>query len=119
MQTASLRSGHDHIEYLAKDTRKKQFVLQRYSNEEFVNILTQHVPDPGRHAMRYFGLLSPRCKEQLWAATFILLNEQRRPRPRRLPWRWLRVKTFGKDPLLDSAGQAMRWVGRQAPIKAD
>jgi Putative transposase len=92
------RIGNDHIEYLAKDTRKKQFVLQRYSNEEFVDILIQHIPDAGRHAMRYFGLLSPRCKARVWAAILVLLNQRRRPRPPRLPWRWLRIKTFGSDP---------------------
>jgi hypothetical protein len=112
------RSGNGQIEYLAKDTRKKQFVVQRYSNEEFVNTLIQHVPERGRHAMRYFGLLSPNGEARLWAGVFILLNQQRRPRPLRLPWRWLRIRTFGTDPLLDTFGQLMRWVGRRAPVTA-
>ena len=30
-----------------------------------------------------FGLLSPRAKAQLWAGVFVLLNQQRRPRPPR------------------------------------
>jgi hypothetical protein len=112
------RIDTDHIEYLAKDTRKKESVLLRYTKQEFVDILIQHVPDPGRHAMRYFGLLAPRCKGRVWAAVFVLLSQQRRPRPSRLPWRWLRIRTFGTDPLLDSTGQSMRWVGRQAPVTA-
>lgn len=99
-------------------TKNKQFVLKRYTNEEFVNILMQHVPNRGRHAMRYFGLLSPRSKARLWAAIFALLNQRRRSHPRRSSWRWLSLKTFGTDPLKDSFGRPMHWVGRRAPAKA-
>jgi len=112
------RVGNHEIEYLAKDTKTKQFVLKRYTNEEFVSIMMQHVPDRVRHAMRYFGLLSPRSKAQLWAAIFVLLNQQQRPHPLRSSWRWLRLKTFGIDPLKDSLGRPMHWAGRRAPVKA-
>lgn len=112
------RIGNDHVEYLAKDTRNKRFVLMQYTNEEFVDILIRHVPGLGLHAMRYFGLLAPRCKARLWAAIFVLLNQQQRPHPSRLPWRWLRIKTFGTDPHLDSQGQLMRRVGRRKPAPA-
>lgn len=111
------RIGSHQVEYLAKDTRNKQFVSKRYTNEEFVNILIQHVPDRGRHAMRYFGLLSPRSKAQVWASIFVLLNQRRREHPPRLDWRWLRLKTFGDDPLQDSLGRRMHWVGRRAPVQ--
>jgi hypothetical protein len=111
------RIGIDRVEYLAKDTRNKRHVLVQYTNEQFVNILAQHVPDRYRHAMRYFGLLSPRSKAQVWAAVFVLLNQRQRPRPPRLHWRWLRLKTFGTDPLLDSHGQLMQWIGRRAPAR--
>ena len=107
------------VEYLAKDTKNKQFVPKRYANGEFVNLLAQHVPHRGRHAMRYFGLLSPRAKSQIWSGVFVLLNQPRRPHPPRLRWRWLRLKTFGTDPLQDSVGHLMHWVGRRAPITAD
>lgn len=110
--------GEDRVEYWAKDTRSKQYVLKRYTKGEFVEILIQHVPDPGHHAMRYFGLLSPRGKARNWAAIFVLLKQQQRRRPRRVPWRWLLVKTFGTDPLLDSKGRVMRWVGRRQPVAA-
>jgi hypothetical protein len=112
------RVGIDRVEYLGKDTRSKCPVLMQYKNEEFVDVLAQHVPDPYRHAMRYFGLLAPRCKARLWGAIFVLLNQQQRPHPPRLPWRWLRIRTFGIDPLLDSQGQLMKWAGRQEPSPA-
>jgi len=73
------RINNDRVEYLARDTRNKRSVPVQYKNEEFVDLLIQHVPDPGRHAMRYFGLLSPRCKARHWAAIFVLLNQQQRP----------------------------------------
>jgi hypothetical protein len=111
------RIGVDRVEYLAKDTRNKKHVLVRYTSDEFVDILAQHVPDRYRHGMRYFGLLSPRCKGRLWGAVFVLLNQQQRAHPPRLPWRWLRIKTFGTDPLLDSQGRLMQCVGRRAPVQ--
>jgi hypothetical protein len=112
------RHGNQEVEYIAKDTRNERPVPKRYTNEEFVNILMLHVPDRGRHAMRYFGLLSPRAKAQLWGAIFVLLNQQQRSHPPRLGWRSLTIKTFGTDPLLDSLGHVMHWVGRQAPVQA-
>jgi hypothetical protein len=110
--------GDQEVEYMAKDTKTKQYVPKKYKGEEFVDVLMKHVPDRGRHAMRYFGLLSPRAKAQLWAAIFVLLNQQQHPHPPRLSWRSLRIRTFGFDPTLDSLGRVMHWVGRQAPIKA-
>src|SRR6266702_8781100 len=112
------RIGSDHVEYLVKDTRKEQFVSKRYTNVEFLDILIQHVPPRGRHAMRYFGLLAPRSKARTWAAVFALLTQKQRPHPRRLGWRWLRRRTFGIDPLLDGFGQPMHWVGRREPVTA-
>ena len=111
------RVGNHQVEYLAKDTRNRQLVSKRYTNEEFVDILIQHVPDRGRHAMRYFGLLSPRSKARVWAGIFVLLNQRKRQHPPRLGWRWLRLKTFGTDPLRDSLGRPMHWVNRRAPVK--
>ncbi|MFL6305716.1 MAG: transposase [Candidatus Sulfotelmatobacter sp.] len=112
------RIGMDRVEYRAKDTRNKRDVLLQFQNQEFVDTLAQHVPDRYRHAMRYFGLLAPRCKARLWAAVFVALNQQQRTHPPRLPWRWLRIKTFGTDPLLDSQGQLMQWADRRKPAPA-
>ena len=110
--------GHSEVEYLAKDTKNKTFVPRRYKAEEFVDILMQHVPDRGRHAMRYFGLLAPRFKACTWAAVFLLLGQKQRPHPPRLSWRRLRYKTFGIDPLIDTVGNLMHRVGHLAPVKA-
>jgi len=56
------RATEKSVQYMAKDTRNNRQVSMRYSNEKFVYILKQQVPDRGRHNMRYFGLLAPRSK---------------------------------------------------------
>jgi Putative transposase/Transposase zinc-binding domain len=105
------------VEYVAKDTRNDNKSARRgYSNEEFLAILKEQVPDRSRNNMRYFGLLSPRSKARTWAAVFVLLRQKQRPHPRRSSWRWLLRKTFGIDPLLDSFGEVMHWVGRRSPV---
>ena len=109
------RIGSDHVEYKVKDTRNETFAWKRHTNVEFLDILIQHVPDQGRHAMRYFCLLSPRSKAKLWSGIFVLLSQRVREHPRRRSWRSLQIKTFGTDPLLDSNGELMHWVGRRVP----
>jgi hypothetical protein len=110
------RVTDNEVEYLAKDTKSNnQLVSVRRSNEDFLDILKEQVPGRGRHAMRYFGLLAPRSKAGTWAAVFALLRQKQRSHPPRTSWRWLRLKTFGVDPLLDSFGQTMCWAGRLRP----
>jgi hypothetical protein len=75
-----------------------------------VHLLAAHVLDHYRHAIRYFGLLAPRTKNQHYAGLFLLLRQQMRPRPQRLSWRELMKKCFGVDPMIDSFGQEMHWV---------
>ena len=103
------------IQFLRKDLKLKRQVLTRYSIEDFVATLAEHVPDRYRHGMRYFGLLAPRRKGQTSAALFALLGQEKRPRPRRLSWANSLRKNFGVDPLVDSGGRSMQWVGRLKP----
>jgi hypothetical protein len=102
------------VEYLAKDTRNDRFQPLRFSSEKFLHILMQHLPSPRRHGMRYFGLLAPRSVRML-AAVFMLLGQKTRPKPTRLDWASLRLKCFGKDPLVDDLGERMHRVGRLSP----
>jgi hypothetical protein len=100
------------VEYLGKDTATNESVRLRFSNEGFVDILKQHVPDCFRHAMRYFGVLSPRSKHLTFSVLFALLKQAKRHRPRKLRWADSLRKHFGTDPLIDSLGKPMYWVGR-------
>ena len=104
--------------FVAKDTKTKLLLPTRCQLSDFVRLLAPHVPDPYRHSVRYFGLLSPRARGRMQAALFALLGQCIRPRPQRLSWRDSLRKYFGVDPLLDSCGQTMRWVRREGPVIA-
>jgi putative transposase/transposase-like zinc-binding protein len=100
------------VQFRTKDLKLKRVVTTRYSTEEFVATLAEHVPDRCSHAIRNFGLLAPRSKARTHAALFALLG-QKRVRPQRMSWASSLRKYFNIDPLVDSRGQPMYWVGRR------
>ncbi len=102
------------VEFSTKDKRQKRCVTTRRSLQNFVADLAEHVPDRYCHAIRYFGLLAPRAKNRTLAAVLMLLGQAKRPRPKRLSWRFSLQKYFGVDPL-DTHGQSMHWVRRLSP----
>jgi len=105
------------VRFSLKDKRLGMRVSAEYSPADFVALLAEHVPDRYRHVVRYFGLLAPRSKGRTATAIFLLLGQQRRSRPRRLGWAYSRRRDFGNDPLIDSQGQPMHWVGRLSPCR--
>ena len=107
-------AGHE-VRFLAKDTWTKRMVELVWPKEMFVETLGEHFPDRYKHAMRYFGLLSPRKKNRTSAIVFALLRQKRRPRPVRLGWAESRRRDFGVDPLIDRLGNRMTWSGRVTP----
>ncbi len=106
------------VRFLAKDTRGKRKVELLWPKEMFVDALGEHVPDRYRHAMRYFGLLAPRSKRRTSTALFAALKQKKRPRPTRLGWADSLTRDFGVNPLVDSRGQPMLWVGRRRPSRS-
>jgi hypothetical protein len=104
------------VVYQSKDTRTKTLVETRCTPENFVSMLSQHVPDRYQHSMRYFGLLAPRTKRQTCAAVFALLGQQQRSKPSRQRWSDSIKKHFGFDPLIDCNGNRMYWIGHRQPI---
>ena len=107
--------GRDEIRFVTKDTRTQQPVMTRYTTADFLATLADHVPDRYRHTIRYFGLLAPRTKARTHDTVFALLGQARQGKPRRLSWAASLKKSFGVDPLLDSRGERMRWIGRLKP----
>lgn len=105
------------VRFWVKDKKLKQWVICELSPAEFVALLAEHVPDRYGHTPRYFGLLAPQSKARSSGAIFLILGQQKRTRPRRLGWRLSVRRDFGIDPLLDSSGQLLRWVGRLSPHK--
>ena len=59
---------------------------------------------------------APRRKGQTSAALFALLRQEKRPRPPRLSWANSLRKHFGVDPLVDSGGHTMHWIGQLSPV---
>jgi hypothetical protein len=98
------------VQFVVKDTKNGIHVPTWCTLDRFVHLLAAHVPDHYRHAIRYFGLLSPRTKKQHYGGLFLLLGQQLRPWPQRLSWRELMKKCFGVDPMIDGFGQEMHWV---------
>jgi hypothetical protein len=105
------------VQFWRKDLIQKRQVLTRYSIEEFVVTLAEHVPDRYRHAMRYFGLLAPRSKGRTSAALFAILGQEKRRPLQRLSWANSLRKHFGLDPLVDSGGKSMHWIGRVSAVE--
>jgi hypothetical protein len=104
------------VRFWTKDLKLKRRVTTRYSIEEFVVTLADHVRDRYRHAIRYYGLLAPRSKHRTSDGLFLLLQQPKRKRPHRLSWAHSLRREFGVDPLVDSSGQPLRWRGRLAPM---
>jgi len=103
------------VVFWTKDHKLKRKVETWYSPERFVDLLSEHVLDSNQHAVRHYGLLSPRSKNRTQALFFSLLNQHKRPRPKRLSNRESVKTLFNRDPLLDSKGQEMRLLCRLGP----
>lgn len=115
-----LLPGGDYVvRFLTKDKRLHRTVITTYTPQEFIARLTDQVQDRYRHGVRYFGLLAPQSIGKSYEVFMALLGQRRPPRPKRLRWAASIQKTFGKNPLLDSDGRRMYWVGRIAPDKRE
>ncbi len=103
------------VRFLTKDKKLRRRVVTTCTAREFIARLADQVPDRHRHGVRYFGLLAPRSIGRSYEVFLALLGQRRPPRPRRIRWAASIRQTFGQDPLLDSNGQRMHWVGRVSP----
>ena len=115
-QRRLIRVTDEEVQYWTKDKKQKRKVGTRWSIQDFVEALAEHVPDRYRHVIRYFGLLAPGARNKTFAAVFALVGQHKRPRPKRLSWPASLRKYFEVDPLIDSHGQPMHWLRRQCPV---
>lgn len=107
--------GQGSVTFWTKDKRSKRLVAVKCALEEFVDRWRQHLLKRYRHSVRYFGLFAPRAVSQHFDTIFALIGHTRMQRPAPLRWSDSLRQLTGKDPLLDSSGQRMRWVNRLAP----
>jgi hypothetical protein len=108
--------GERTVRFWYKDKKLRRRIEVECSQEEFIDRWTQHIPERYQHAVRSFGLFAPRAIGQTAAAIFAILGQERRRRPKPRPWAESIKRDFGRDPLLDSQGEKMKWARRLAPI---
>jgi hypothetical protein len=113
-----LESTEQQISFRTNDHKLKKEVITRYTPEEFIQLLADHVPDHYTHAIRHFGLLAPRAKSQTFGALFAQLGQRRRPRPKHLSWAYSIEREYGINPLQDSHGERMRPIARRPATHA-
>ena len=110
-----LSANADEVRFLTKDLKTRTTVETSYPVEEFIDRLSNQVPDRYANNVRYFSLLAPRVKGRLYGFVFHLLGQSQRSKPRRLPWAQSLERHFGSNPLVDSGGRPMHWVRRLSP----
>jgi Putative transposase len=76
------------VNFAGKNTRRHTVDEVSLPVEQFVRVLSQHVPEHYEHSMRYFGLLSPRGKRvpAMPSSNQPQLGNFRRRAPNRIPW---------------------------------
>jgi hypothetical protein len=107
--------GEQTVRFWYKDKKLRCRVYVQCSLEEFIDRWAQHIPERYQHAVRSFGLFGPRVLSQTSAAIFVILGQERRPRPKPRRWADSLKRDFGHDPLLDQTGNRMKWVRRIPP----
>jgi hypothetical protein len=106
--------GEPTVRFWYKDKKLRRRVYVQCSLEEFIDRWAQRIPERYQHAVRSFGLFAPRAPGQTSAAIFVILTQEKRPRPKPRPWADSIKRDFGHDPLLDHTGKRMKWARRLA-----
>jgi hypothetical protein len=83
--------------------------------ENLVDLWAQHILKHYKHAVRYFGLFAPRSVNRMFDRIFSSIGCKRQPRPAPPRWAESLKQMTGRDPLLDSTGQQMRWARHLKP----
>jgi hypothetical protein len=107
--------GKRAVQFWAKDKISGKIVGIHCSLEEFIDRWRQHILKRYQHAVRYFGLFAPRTASLIFDAIFAAIGHKRLPKPTPPRWADSLMQMSGRDPLLDSTGRRMVWVGRLAP----
>lgn len=114
-----LPGGDNEVRFLTKDKKLRSTVITTCTTQEFITRLANQIPDRYRHGVRYFGLLAPRSIGKSYEVFLALLGQRIPPRPRRIPWAESIWQIFRRNPLLDSEGERMYWMGRVAPVRLE
>ncbi len=83
------------FEYL--DHKSKRYLSFTCEGEEFLDRLTQHIPEKGFQMIRYYGFLANRVRSTLLPKVYTLLNQPER-NALKITYAGLLKSTFGLDP---------------------
>ena len=61
----------EQISFRTKDHKLKREVVTRYTPDEFIGLLADHVPDHYQHAIRHFGILAPPLEKSHLRSAFL------------------------------------------------
>jgi hypothetical protein len=114
-QYRMLEHSSEEVKFRTQDHKLKKEVVTSYTSSMFINLLSQHVPDHYKHAVRHFGLLSPRSRGRTFGALFAQLRQARRAPLPHLSRAKSIEREFGVNPQMDTKGEIMRRVGRLPP----
>jgi Putative transposase/Transposase zinc-binding domain len=107
--------GKRTVTFWYKDKKLHHRVYLQCPLEEFVDRWALHILEPYQHAVRFFGLFAPIPLGQTSAAVFAILRQKQKQRPKPRRWADSLMRDFGRDPLLDSTGERMKWLRRIVP----
>jgi len=110
--------GQGLVRFWAKDKKMGCVVPVECTLGEFLDRWAQHIREHYQHAVRNFGLFSPRALKHTSAAILAILGQIPKSRPKPIPWAVSLKRDFGRDPLLLPDGKRMTWVRRLAPKAA-
>jgi len=103
------------VEFSAKDKYSRKIVQIRCSLENLIDLWAQRILKHYKHAVRYFGLFAPRSVNRMLDRIFSSIGCKRQPPPTPPCWAESRKQMTGRDPLVDSTGQRMRWTRHLKP----
>lgn len=103
------------VSFSAKDKYSRKIVQIRCSLENLIDLWAQHILKRYKHAVRYFGLFAPLSVSRMFDRIFSSIGCKRQPHPAPPRWAESLKQMTGRDPLLDSTGQQMRWTRHLKP----
>jgi predicted DNA-binding transcriptional regulator AlpA len=106
---------HHEVRFSTKDTINQSSVLVKLPVTEFIDRIENHISEPYRHSVHYFGLLAPRSINTRLRIFFKRLGQKRTERPRPMRWAESIRLTFHRDPLLAANGERFTKVGILPP----
>jgi Putative transposase/Transposase zinc-binding domain len=111
-----IRAANGRVQFWYKDKRTQTTQSLTYTVEEFTDRWARQLSPRYQHGVSYFGLFAPRSWGLIAGAVFALLREKPRRYTHRRPWATDIQKQFGRNPLIDSKGEVMKFVRHLPPV---